>query len=290
MKRLLFLLLCALMPLAASAQEQPSAADFLRRYTTLTERVGPDGLGVETLLDKWQAAYPDDVQQMLARFSFCFTRSRTSRVIQLDRSRYLGQAPIIPYTDSLGVRRNFFEDFVYDDELFGAALQAIDQAIATRPHRLDFRNLRISALLAYEKEDPDMSLMALKELADKHFKEKTPWEYEGFPSVTGDQFLAFMQDFCAVLFRTGSDASMEAFRSFTEYLLGYCKDEPLFVNNLGSYYLVKRDFKKAQKYIDRVLKKHPDDATALQNGLLLARTKKDKKLEQKYLALQAKAQ
>ena len=59
------------------------------------------------------------------------------------------------------------------------------------------------------------------------------------------------------------------------------------MNNLAGYYLVKKDIKKAQKYIDQVLKKHPDDMTALKNGMLLSRTKKDTKLEKKYLELMA---
>ena len=37
-----------------------------------------------------------------------------------------------------------------------------------------------------------------------------------------------------------------------------------------------------------MLKKHPDDLTAIRNGVLLARTKKDVKLEKKYLAMMAK--
>lgn len=290
MKRIIPFLIAMALPLLASAQGTPSAADFLRRYNTLTEHVGAAGVGVETLLDKWQAAYPDDVQQMLARFNFCFTRSRTTQVIQLDRDRYLGQQPIIPFTDSLGVKRNFFEDPVYDDDLFAEALQCLNQAIAARPHRLDFRHLRIDALLAYEKETPDMGLQALKELADKHFREHTPWEYEGLSSVSDEQFKAFMQDYCVALFQLGSESGQEAFKSLTEYLLTYCKNEPLYVNNLGSYYLVKRDFKKARKYIDSVLKKHPDDPTALRNGVLLARASKDTKLEKKYRSLMAKAQ
>ena len=47
----------------------------------------------------------------------------------------------------------------------------------------------------------------------------------------------------------------------------------------------KKDYKKALKYYNQVLKKHPDDVTAIRNSILLARAKKDVKLEKKYLAM-----
>ena len=104
MKRILTLLvsLAALLPL--SAQDVDSREDFLRRYNNLVDRVGVEGLGVESLLDKWAQAWPEDTNQLLARFAFCFTRSRTPRLEQMDRDRYLGQAPLLPMKDSLGNR------------------------------------------------------------------------------------------------------------------------------------------------------------------------------------------
>ena len=69
MKRILVILL-SLAALSVSAQETYTQEEFLRRYNNLVSRVGAAGVGVETLLNRWQEAYPEDVQQMLARFSF----------------------------------------------------------------------------------------------------------------------------------------------------------------------------------------------------------------------------
>jgi hypothetical protein len=47
--------------------------------------------------------------------------------------------------------------------------------------------------------------------------------------------------------------------------------------------LVKRDFKTALKYYDKVLKKHPDNYTSIKNSVLAARMMGNAKLEKKYL-------
>ena len=60
----------------------------------------------------------------------------------------------------------------------------------------------------------------------------------------------------------------------------------MFLDNLGSYWLVyAHDNKKALKYYNAVLKKHPDDLTAINNCIIMARTSKDVKLEKKYLPM-----
>ncbi|MBR1705755.1 MAG: hypothetical protein IJ721_03070 [Bacteroidales bacterium] len=278
--------LAALLLLSLTLSAQTTHEDFVRRYNNLTGRVGPAGVGVETLLDRWEAAEPDDFDMLLARFSFCFTKCQTSHVVQLDRDRYLGREPLLPFTDSTGVKRNYFEDTDYDDETFGEAQRYLDRAIGLAPDRLDFRLLKVTALAAYEKESPDMALSALKALADEHYTTHPAWQYDGLAEVDEDTFKALMQDYCFAFFRNGSAASAEAFKSLSEHLLKYNKDEPMYLDNIGSYYLVhKKDSKKALKYYNKVLKAHPDDVTAIRNCLLLARNAKDAKLEKKYLPL-----
>lgn len=283
MKKILILTVLLGSTLVAVAQS--TKEDYLRRYTNLVNRVGAAGVGVETLLDNWAADFPEDDQQMLARFSFCFARCQTSQVIELDQERYLGNAPLLPITDSLGKKHNYFEDILFDDDLFADAILSIDQAIAAKSWRLDYRFMKANATLAYEKESPDMTLQQLKALVDEHFTRHPAWVYETVDQIGDEEFCAFMQDYCATLFRLGSDASAEAFKSLSEQLLKYRKNDALFMNNIGSYWLVKKDYKKAVKQYEAVLKKHPGDITAIKNLLLTARTTKDVKLEKKYLPL-----
>ena len=286
MKRILTFLVALMLPVLLFAQT--SQEDYIRRFNNLVNRVGPAGVGVETLLDKWAEEYPDDTQQLLARFSFWFNKCQTSNVIQLPQDRYLGREPLLPLTDSLGRKNNYFEDIVYEDESFGLALEALDKAVALEPQRLDLRLLRIDALTAYEKGSPDMALSALKSLADENYRQHPAWTHESLEKVDDEVFKALLQDYCFTFFRLGTDSSAEAFKSLSEHMLTYCKDDPLFLDNLGSYWFVcKKDYKKARKHYDQVLKKHPDDITAIRNSVLLARSDKNVKLEKKYLAMMA---
>jgi Tfp pilus assembly protein PilF len=69
-------------------------------------------------------------------------------------------------------------------------------------------------------------------------------------------------------------------------MLKYDAKNPLFLSNIGTYYLIaKGDNKTARKYYDKVLKIDPANYTAIKNSVLMARKENNAKLEKKYLPM-----
>ena len=267
------------------AQEKTSLQQYKERYERLVSRGGVAGLGVETLLDHWAEDYPDDPDLYLARFSLCLEKSKSTSIDTMSVSKYLGNAPVLTLKDSSGRDVNYFQTINYDDEEFRKACDVVTSAIAAWPDRLDFRFFKISALMEYEKESPDMAMAEIRKLTDYNYTSHPQWEYPGI-EVTPDTFAESIQEYCYAFFRIGSQESYEAFKTLSEKMLSYRPDDPVFLNNLGSYQLVvAHNDKAALKIYNKVLKKHPDDYSTIKNCVLLARNAKNAKLEKKYLPM-----
>ena len=65
MKRILLTLLAVLTLLPLSAQTKQSQKDYLDRYNLLVSKLGADGVGIETLLQRWEKDYPEDTDMLL---------------------------------------------------------------------------------------------------------------------------------------------------------------------------------------------------------------------------------
>jgi len=286
MKRILSIALAFVLAATVSFA-QTTQKEYKDRYDNLVSRVGVAGLGVETLISHWEEAYPDDVEMLLAKFYYKLSKSQTSTIDTLNVSKYLGNSPTITLKDSTGRMVNYFQIFHYDDEVFGEATKAIDKAIELNPLRLDLRFYKISALIGYEKESPDMAMSALNTLIDYNYSQHPKWEYPGL-EMDDETFSASIQEYCYTFFKMGTPGTFEAFRSLSEKMQGYDPSNPVFMTNLGSYYLVyAQDDKAALKIYNKVLKKNPTDYTTIKNCVLLARKEKNVKLEKKYLAMLA---
>ena len=231
------------------SRQDPQSAEFKARYERQVKAVGPTGLGVETILNKWEEACPDDPDMLEARFNWCFNKASKSTVVPMDRERYLGKKPLLslPDTTSKGGKRNYFEDTEFDAELFAAGTRSIDKAIRLRPNELRYRFDKISALIAYEKESPDMATEDIRTLIDYNASSKPEWTLDG-RKVEKDLFDAAIQEYCFNFFRTASDKSFESFREISEKMLAYDPGNPLFLDNMGSWWLVaKRNDNQALK-------------------------------------------
>lgn len=284
MRKIAYIFTALLLSFLASAQ----TSDYQRRYSMLLDRVGFAGVGMETLIENWSKAEPDNPEMLQARFYFCFVKAQSTEVVKRSEPKYLGQAPLLSLPDSTGANVYYYEVLKYDDELFGQAMKAVDKMIAAYPDRLDFRFLKANAYLSYERESPDMALSSILGLAYDYKTSKKKWLYPDASAadqmeVDEKLFAQMIQEYCYSLYTLGSPSSYEAFLKLSQRMNEYYPKEADFLGNIGSYHLVvKKDFKTALKYYDKALKLEPGDVNVINNAILAARQMKDDKLVKKY--------
>lgn len=285
------LIICGLLaavlsvPMLAQSETRES---YQEKYNRIVQKSGADGLGIETLLNKWLADYPDDSEALLGKFLYYYAKSQRSQVVIKEQKKFLGQEPILSLADSLGKVSYYFEELFFDDDIFGEAIKAADKMIRTYPDRIDLRFYKVAALTGYEKEQPELAVAELRALIDYNAMQHPAWVHPEY-SVNDDFFIAAIQEYCVTFFRYGSPVSHEAFRILVQRMLDYYPNNTIFLNDMGSYYFaVKKDEKTALKYYNKVLKLKKDDNTAIRSCILMARTSKNTKLEKKYLEMMAK--
>ena len=265
MKRLT-LLAASLLACAAAFAQDTTAEEFKARYERLVRNVGYSGVGVETLLDRWEEAWPEDTDVPVARFNYYLDKSqRTEMVAKPGLKKYLGNPPSMTLKSPEGEDIPYFEENLYDDGLFGEAIQVLDRQIAARPAELRFRYLKASALLNYEKEHPDMAANELRQLIKLHTSSRPSWTLDGEPAGE-DVFQQGIGEFCYLFFQVGSPDSYEYFRDISEQMNKLFPKNPVFLDNIGSYWQVAMgNDKQAAKFYKKALKLDPEDFAARRN-------------------------
>ena len=258
------------------------SVDWQKKYERQVKVVGLSGVGVETILDSWGAADSSSVDYLAARYAFWFDKSHSLVVEAHDSPRYLGMEPMFELSDSSKSNTVwYYQVDSFDDELFGRALRYLDKAAAAMPAELEYRVWKVSALMLYEKESPDMTLGLILSLIDEDRSTGQKWLYQG-EEQDRDFFDGLIQEFCWNLFNLGTPQAREAFLKVSEKMLSYDRKSPVFMANVGSYLMSVKEYKKALKQFDKVLKLDPDNDTAIRNCVTIARILRDDKLKSRY--------
>lgn len=260
----------ALLIAAVSAFAQTSQ-DFKAKYQRQAKMVGVSGVGVETILDRWEAAFPDDGDMLEARFLYNYIKSQSTEVVRKDGTKYLGEAPVLSLKDSLGMDVNYFQETMFVDSLFAKGQNALDRAISGHPEEIRFRLDKISSLFAYEKESPDLAYAEIVKMVDINTASPSKWIYEG-ETLSEDEFLDIVQDYCSNFFKIATPNGYELFLALSQKMSKLYPKNPSFVGNIGSYWFVgKGNYKKAQSFYKKALKLDPEDVAAKRNMKILER-------------------
>ena len=256
---------------------QSAGDDYLAKYQRQIRNAGVAGVGVQTIVDNWIAACPDDARAYEARFSYCFAKSRSTEIQPKNSERYLGQKPVLTLKDSTGRDVNYFQEDVFVDSLFASCLTSIDKALSLQPLELRYHFDKITAMLSYEKDCPDLSYELVNELIDSFVKNKgADWtlDNEALPEDRDEVFCQCIGEFCYTFFQVGSPSSYRYFLALSEKMNKLYPKNPVFLDNIGSYWEVaEKNDKKALKYYKKALKLDPQDYAALNNIRLINRRK-----------------
>lgn len=267
-RKILAALTLSVIGLAAFAQ---TTENYLARYNALVSRVGFSGIGVETLLDKWESADPGDINQMVARFNYYLHKSSRDSVVVSTKARYLDMDPLFNAKDTSGVVKYYYNEKVYDPALFAKAISAIDKAIQFDNTRLDVYMMKVNTVISYEKETPDNSKDLILFMLGKYFADKDYWKFPDLV-LTDDNFLEAVQDLCITYYSIGSPQAMLCFKAVSERVLKSRPKAVEFMNNMGAFYAsYAKDDKKAMKYYSNALKLDPQNMVARQNVKLIQR-------------------
>lgn len=284
MKKIIIILAFMAASVGAFAQNAKVYAD---RYNMMVARLGYAGVGVETVISHWERADSADADMLKAKYLYYLTKSQTYEIVINDNPKYLGQDPVMSLKDSLGKMSHYYQITKYDDELFGKALRALDKGIVFYPENLDFRFSKAAALLDYEKEHPELTLSLLMELAEMNAEKRYKWTYPDIEDADEEMVINSIQDYCYRLYMIKSEGSLEAFRTLSEKMSDLYPKNVLFIDNMGSYYMSKQEYRTALKYYNRALKIKEDDYPAIKNCALIATRLDDRKLQKKYYKLLA---
>ena len=269
------LLACFQLFAQTEAEQKTSMDEYRTRYNRQVKNVGYSGVGVETILDRWEADYPDEIEPKVGRINYLLDKSKSFELVQSADSRYLGQRPIATMKDENGKDVNYYNDVVYDEEYFAQCQKLIDECVSKYPNELRYRFCKINTLLDYEKEYPDMTEGEINALIDEMDK---LWTVDGIPA-TREVFIDSIQEYCYSLYSVSTPASYDAFYNISTRMHNLFPKNSSFLDNLGSYWLVsQKNFKKAISLYNKALKLDPEDPVALKNKAvaenLLARSKK----------------
>ena len=265
--------------LVAFAEGVEGQVNYARQYELLSGTKNKEML--YSLLDEWERAEPQNTTMLVAQSTV--TQRNSSRLWRSENSSRSIQPMAL--TDSLGNTAGYlYEYYITSDSVLSVAIDYIDRAIEFSPERADLRMGRISAYWIAGNNYLDKYISEIESLLGDLADKKRRWLYGPTDTISREEIVDAVQDYCAQLFSLCSDEGNAAVESISKRVLTLFPKNSAAHSNLGSVASRRGELKLAEKEYRKGLRLSPDDTVILRNLAIVCKKESKTADSAKYIA------
>ncbi|MDY3978589.1 MAG: hypothetical protein SOZ00_01010 [Tidjanibacter sp.] len=268
--------------LVAFAEGVEGQVNYARQYELLSGTKNKEML--YSLLDEWERAEPQNTTMLVAQFNR-HANAIVSKTMGVSEELPAGVSNPMALTDSLGNTAGYlYEYYITSDSVLSVAIDYIDRAIEFSPERADLRMGRISAYWIAGNNYLDKYISEIESLLGDLADKKRRWLYGPTDTISREEIVDAVQDYCAQLFSLCSDEGNAAVESISKRVLTLFPKNSAAHSNLGSVASRRGELKLAEKEYRKGLRLSPDDTVILRNLAIVCKKESKTADSAKYIA------
>ncbi|GLB52389.1 hypothetical protein NBRC110019_14290 [Neptunitalea chrysea] len=215
------------------------------------------------VLTAWEKATPKDPELYTSYFNYYFSKAQKEFIsLSTDEPQGMG----LTLTDSTNQIAGYLSGQVtYDERYTTQAFQKIDEGIKLFPNRLDMRFGKTYALKELKRWDELTDVFIETVTYGNKINNDWLWTENKKLESGKENMLAAIQDYISEMFNTGNDKVIDNMRTISLEVLKYYPNHVESLSNIGTTYLIDKEYENALNYFLKAETINPKDAIVLNN-------------------------